>query len=152
VAKSLIYNILNDDDLLRISNKIKEKEMETSGEICLSVKEQKKFFDRNKDIRELAEKEFNRLGIYKTEDRTGILIFILLKEREFYILADQGINSKVEKDTWNNVKDEMGSDFSKGEFSSGLIKCIDTVGNILRQHFPIKPGDRNELANRVIIR
>jgi uncharacterized membrane protein len=152
MAKSLIYNILTDDDLLRISNKIKEKEKETSGEICLSIKEKKDFLDRRKDIRELAEKEFNRLGVYKTEERTGILIFILLKEREFYILADQGINPKVEKDTWNRVKDEMGSDFSKGEFSGGLLKCIDTVGNILKQHFPIKPGDRNELANKIIIR
>jgi uncharacterized membrane protein len=152
MAKSLIYSVLNDDELLRISNKIKEKEMETSGEICLSIKEQKKFFDSKKSIRELAEKEFLKQGVYNTVDKTGILIFILLKEREFYILADEGINSRVKQSTWDDVRTAMADDFKKGEFAGGLVKCIDTIGNILKEHFPIKPGDKNELSNRVVIR
>jgi uncharacterized membrane protein len=152
MLKSLIYTILNDDELLRISNRIKEKEKYTSGEICLSIKEQRKLLESKKDIREIAEKEFLHLGINKTEERTGILILIVLKEREFYILADEGINSRVDISTWNKIRDAMAADFSKGNFSEGILKSIDSIGEILRKYFPIKPGDRNELSNRVYIR
>jgi len=152
MAKSLIYNYLNDDELLRISNKIKEKEMLTSGEICLSIKEKRKLFSGKLTIRQLAEKEFVRLGIHKTRDHTGILIFILLSERQFYILADQGINSLVDQKTWDDIRDSMVSDFSRGEFPGGIIRCIESVGDILSKHFPIKPDDLNELSNKVIVR
>jgi uncharacterized membrane protein len=151
MQKSLIYTILSDDELLRISNRIKENEKYTSGEICLSIKENRNIFDAT-DIREIAEKEFLQLGIHKTEERTGILILIVLKEREFYILADEGINSQVEKTTWNKIRDNMAADFSKGNFSEGILRCVDSIGEILKQKFPVKPGDRNELSNRVYIR
>jgi uncharacterized membrane protein len=152
MAKSLIYNFLNDDELLRISNKIKEKELLTSGEICLSLKEKRSFFQKKKEVRILAEGEFLRLGINNTRDKTGILIFILLNEREFYILADEGINSKVEQKTWDDIRNSMIKDFSRGAFSEGLLRCIESVGDVLSTYFPIKPDDKNELSNRVIIR
>lgn len=152
MAKSLIHKYLDDDELLRISGKIKEKEMLTSGEICLSIREKRNFFERNKDIRTLAEKEFLKLGINRTKDHTGILIFILLKDRKFYILADEGINSKVEQKTWDDIRDVMAASFSEGKFSVGLINCIESVGLILQKYFPVKPDDINELSNKVIIK
>lgn len=152
MAKSLIYNFLSDDELLRISNKIKEKELLTSGEICLSIKEKSGFFERGKDIRSLAEKEFHRLGIRNTRDNTGILIFVNLSGRQFYILADKGINSRVEQKTWDSIRDIMAADFSGGRFAQGLITCIESVGQVLQNHFPVKPDDINELSNKVIIK
>ncbi len=147
----LIYHFLSDDDLLRISNRIKEMEKTTAGEICVSLKEKRNFFDRNKSVRSLAEKEFYKLGIHNTKDKTGILIFILLEGRKFYILADSGINDKVDEGTWEEVKNEMQSMFSRGEFNKGILHGVDRVGKILSLHFPIKPGDTNELSNRVRI-
>jgi len=91
------------------------------------------------------------LGIQDTRDRTGILIYIILNDRQFYILADEGINSKVEQKTWDNIRDVMGADFSMGKFCNGLLACIESIGQILQKHFPVKPDDRNELSNRVII-
>jgi uncharacterized membrane protein len=152
MARSLIYSILNDDELLRISNRIKEKEMQTSGEICLSIKEESKLFEDKKNVKEMAEKEFLLQGVNNTKERTGILIFILLSERQFYILADEGINKLVEQDAWNEISDIMSRDFARGEFAGGILKCIEAIGDILKIHFPVQPGDRNELSNRVIIR
>jgi uncharacterized membrane protein len=149
MAESLIYSVLTDDELLRISNKIREKELHTSGEICLSIKEKRKISDYNRSIKELAQKEFIRIGVDKTEDRTGILIFILLKERQFYIMADEGINSKVEQKVWDELSSKMAESFSHGEFAAGLLECINSIGEVLKEHFPIKPGDRNELTNKV---
>ena len=147
----LIYHFLNDDELLRISNKIKETEKITAGEICVTIKEHRHFFKRKKSIRQLAEEDFFRLGIDKTKDKTGILIFILLEGRQFYILADSGINEKVPEATWHNIKDEMQNMFIKGEFSKGILFGIDEIGKILSKHFPIKPDDKNEISDRVRI-
>ena len=149
MEKQLIYNFVNDDELLRISNKIKEMEKTTAGEICVSIKEKRSLLEKRKSVRELAEKEFFKLGVANTRDKTGILIFLLLANRSFYILADSGINEKVPLGTWDKIKDEIQKNFSHGEFCKGIIFGIEEVGKILSKHFPIKPDDTNELSNRV---
>jgi uncharacterized membrane protein len=151
MKNQLIYNFFDDDELLRISSKIKEMEKNTAGEICVSVKEKRSFFQKKKTLRQLAEDEFYRLGIAKTRDDTGILIFIILEDRQFYILADKGINEKVPTDTWNSIKNSMQEKFLEGEFCKGILLGVEEVGKKLRAHFPIKPDDINELSNRVII-
>lgn len=151
MGKRIIYHYLSDDDLLRISGKIKEMEKISSGEICVSIKEKNNFLNRRKPFRKLAEKEFFKLGIHNTRDKTGILIFILLEGRKFYILADSGINEKVDQKTWDFVKDEMQVMFLKGDFCKGILYGVEQVGKILSKHFPIKPDDTNELSNRVTI-
>jgi uncharacterized membrane protein len=147
----LIYKFLNDDELLRISSRIKSEESRTAGEICVSIKERRSFTQRSKSVRELAEEEFFKLGIDKTRDKTGIIIFFLLEAREFYILADEGINKKVPENTWDKIKDEMQEHFIEGKFSEGIIHGVDRVGKILSEHFPIKPDDTNEISNRVVL-
>lgn len=147
----LIYQYFSDDDFLRISNKIKEAEKTTSGEIRIAVKEKKLFLDRNKNIRQLAEKEFHKLNMHATLDKTGILLYLLLGERQFYILADSGIDKIVGQVTWDAVRDEIQLRFQNGKFCDGLIWGIERVGKILSEHFPIKTGDTNELSNKIII-
>jgi len=149
---SLTYSYFSDDDFLRISGKIKEAEEITSGEICVSIKEGKPFFGRRKNIKDLAISEFIRLGIKKTRDNTGVLILVLLKEREFYILADSGINEKVPENTWDKLKDQMQELFKRGDFCGGILHVVENVGKILCSHFPIKTDDVNELSNRVILK
>lgn len=151
MRKSLVYNFFTDDDFLRFSKKIKEKEKSTSGEIRVCIKEYKSFLERKKDIRQLAEKEFYKLNMHKTRDKTGILLYLLLGERKFYILADEGINSKVGQATWDKLRDEIQALFISGNFSNGIIHGIERVGNILSQHFPIKPDDTNELSNEIVL-
>jgi uncharacterized membrane protein len=148
--KELIYQYFSDDDFLRISSKIKELEKTTSGEICVSIKEKKSFWKKNKSLRSLAEAEFIRLGIKKTKEHTGVLVFILLKERQFYVLADSGINEKAPEKTWDAIKEEMQGFFQKGEFCKGVVHGLDHIGKILSEHFPIRPDDVNELSNKVV--
>jgi len=147
----LIYQYFSDDDFLRISNKITENEKTTSGEIRIAIKDQKRFLDRRKNIRQLAEKEFIKLNMHATRDKTGILLYLLLNEKQFYILADQGIYTKVEETIWNSVRDEIQTRFKDGNFCSGILWGIDRVGKILTEHFPIKEDDTNELSNNVVI-
>lgn len=146
------YEFLNDDELLRISNKIKEMEKFTAGEIAISIKIKKSFLEKRKTLKQLALSEFIRLGINQTKDKTGILIFIVLKEREFYILADSGINEKVEPNTWNKIKEIMEGYFHRGQFCKGLLTAVEEIGNILAKFFPIKPDDINEISNMIVVR
>jgi uncharacterized membrane protein len=150
--KQLIYHFVNDDELLRITNKIREYEKLTAGEICVSIREHKTFLQRKKPVAELAKREFLRLGIGKTRDKTGVLIYILLKERKFYILADSAINNKVTENTWHTIKDSMQEFFMKGLFAKGILHGVEETGKVLAEHFPVKPDDRNEISDRVILR
>ncbi|MBL1215502.1 MAG: TPM domain-containing protein [Ignavibacteriae bacterium] len=150
MKESLVYNYFTDDEFLRISNKIKEAEKITSGELRVSIKEERPRFNK-KSVRELAEEEFYKLGMDKTRDKTGIIIYMLLNEHQFYILADSGINEKVEESTWDKVRDEMQLNFKNGEFGKGVVLGVEKVGNILAEHFPIKSDDTNELSNKVVL-
>ena len=107
--------------------------------------------ERRTTLRKLAEKEFTRLGINKTREGTGVLIFLLLSERQFYILADENINKLTGEKIWAEIKDIMQEKFVRGEFCKGILFGIDEIGKILSQHFPIRPDDRNEISNRVVI-
>ena len=149
--EQLIYNYFTDDDFLRISNKIKLSEKTTSGEIRVAIKDHKHFSERKKTIRQLAEKEFYKLNMQATRDNTGILLFMMLKERQFYILADKGIHEKVGDETWNKIRDQIQDKFKEGQFSEGILWGIEHVGAVLTKHFPIKPDDVNEISNEVVI-
>lgn len=150
--RRIFYEYFDDDDLLRISHAIKEMEKSTSGEIVVSVKERRGFRFRNTDIRRMAEREFVRLRMTDTRDRTGILLFILLKEREFIILADSGIHSIVGDAPWENIRNMLLDHFKRGAYCAGVVQAVRDMGAVLSPHFPIKPDDTNEISNRVIIR
>ena len=151
MSNELLYHFFDDDDFLLISNKIKETEKVTSGEIRVALKESVPFFKKKKDIGKLAQEEFYNLKMNETRDKTGILIYILLSSRLFYIVADEGINSKVGQKTWDDIRNEMESQFKIGHFVEGVVTTIENVGRVLSQFFPIKTDDTNELSNKVVL-
>lgn len=151
MKNQLIYEYFSDDDFLRISNCIGETEKITSGEIRISIKETKSFSDRNRSIIEMAQKEFYNLEMDKTRDKTGILIYFLLAEKQFHILADEGINSKVEQSVWDEIRDGILKSFLDGKYCDGILTGIREVGKVLSEYFPIKADDTNELSNKVVL-
>ncbi|QQS35638.1 MAG: TPM domain-containing protein [Ignavibacteriales bacterium] len=151
MKKKLLYHFIDDDDLLRITKAVRNVESTTQGEICVSIKEQRSFFEKKKTIKQLADSEFFKQGVNKTKFGTGILIFLILKERQFYILGDKGINEKVTPETWDSIKNKMQEYFNIGEFGKGIKTAVEMAGEILTAHFPIKPDDKNELSDTVKI-
>lgn len=151
MSNELLYHFFDDDDFLMISDKIKETEKITSGEVRVAIKESVPFSRKKKDIKELAQAEFYNLNMNDTRDKTGILIYILLASRQFYIIADEGINSKVEQRTWDDIRDEMQAQFKLGHFLEGVLLAIERIGEVLSKHFPIKSDDTNELSNKVVL-
>lgn len=96
-------------------------------------------------------REFQRLRLSKTRDRTGILFFLLLTERRFHIVADEGVHRKVSDGTWGRVADLMSAEFENGRYREGIIYGVEEVGRILSEVYPRGAGDRNEISDKVVV-
>ena len=144
-----VRKFLPETELHAIARVIGEEERSTSGQIRVSIRQRRSRKERGLSIEELARKEFHTLGMSKTSERNGVLLFLLLEDRKFHILADEGIHAKVPDGTWQNIADEMMKHFSRQKFHDGIVHGIHAVGAELSKHFPHKPGDKNELPNTV---
>ncbi len=86
--------------------------------------------------------------VFKTRDRTGILIFVSLFERKVLVLGDTGINSKVQKVDWESILSTVVEGIRSGKQVEGLIEAIRKSGALLEKHgFAIRPDDRDELPD-----
>ncbi|MCX7833016.1 MAG: TPM domain-containing protein [Ignavibacteria bacterium] len=146
-----VNKILSKEDILEIENKIKEIEKNTSGEIRLCIKNKRNYLQRNMTSRAIALDEFYKLGMDKTKEGTGVLIFILLAERIFEIVGDYGINSKVSQEFWDSIAEQMSIEFKNKNFKKGIIYCLEEIGKKLQVEFPRKENDINELSDSVSI-
>jgi uncharacterized membrane protein len=146
-----IKKYLSKEDLDELKNEISEIESCSSGEIRLCFKLKRGLHERKLNFKELAIKEFHKLGMQKTVDKTGILIFILFKEKKFEIIADEGINSKISIKTWEIITSHLKNEFSHSNYKAGLWKCLNEIKKILVKEFPVKPEDKNELPNDIVI-
>jgi putative membrane protein len=88
--------------------------------------------------------------IFKTKDRTGILIFISRLEHRVIVLGDKGINEKVRQSDWEDVVSVVISGIKNNQFTDGLIKAIKMCGDLLTNSgLDISPNDVNELGNHI---
>ena len=104
------------EDLVAISSAVSEAEKTTAGEIRVSIRQKRSWREKKRTIEEIARREFHELGMTKTKDRTGILIFLLLEDKKFFILADDGIHTKVKDGSWDKIAGEMSDHFSQKNF------------------------------------
>jgi putative membrane protein len=91
---------------------------------------------------------FLEQGLVETRDRTGILIYISLLEHRVEVLADRGINERVEDGTWDGVVRLILDGIKRQKAEEGLVEAIRLCGEILATQFPPRPDDTDELANR----
>jgi len=94
---------------------------------------------------------FYARGITRTDSNTGILLYVSVLERRVRVVADKGINEHVAPDTWDELVGGIVGGIRSGDPSGAIASAVDRCGGMLEQHFPIQPGDKNELENRVII-
>jgi len=150
--KNLVKQMFTKEDLAAIASAIGEAEKTTAGEIRVSIRQKRKWREKKRTIEEIARQEFHVLGMTKTKDRTGILIFLLLEDKKFFILADEGIHTKVKDGIWDTIANEMSSHFSQKKFQRGIIYGVQSVGTELAKYFPRKYDDTDELPNDVRVR
>lgn len=127
-----------------IETTIKEAEAKTSGEIRVHLETHcdEHVLDRAADL-------FAELGMHKTKDRNGVLIYLAIKDHKFAIIGDAGINSVVPTNFWDDIKIRMQSKFRSGNFLSGLSEGIKMAGDHLKKNFPREVDDVNELSDKI---
>ena len=86
----------------------------------------------------------------RTHGRTGILIYLSLKERRAEIVADEAIASMVSPETWAAAMAAMLAEIRAGRLADGMIAAVTRVGAVLAEHFPRAENDVNELPDRLI--
>lgn len=99
---------------------------------------------------ENAVKQFLARNIHLTEARTGVLIFVSLAERYAEVVADSGINQKVQQADWNNIVVGLISAAGQQRLTEGFVGAVDSVGELLSAHFPWRDDDKNELDDHLV--
>lgn len=101
--------------------------------------------------RDRALEVFSELRVWDTEYNNGVLIYLLLADRDVEIVADRGIHAKVGTDEWERICRRMETAFAQGDFERGVIDGIEEVTRHLSSHFASDGGERNELPDRPVI-
>jgi len=132
-------------DQARIVEAIRAAEQATSGEIRVHVQPKA----RGGDLRFVAERTFERLGMTKTAARNGVLLFIAAEENRFVILGDKGIDEKVPAGFWDDIAAKLTIRFKNGEFTEGIVDAVAAAGEHLKDFFPRSSDDVNELPDEI---
>ncbi len=127
-----------------IVKSIKEAESQTSGEIRVHIAKRV-----NGQLMHAASRTFERIGMTLTKHRNGVLIYFAIKNRQFAILGDSGIHGKMGDECWKEISAKMESHFRNDDFAGGIEYGIGRIAAALKEHFPHKPGDLNELPDDI---
>ena len=88
--------------------------------------------------------------VFRTRDRSGILIFLSLFERRVVVLGDEGINSRVDQSEWEGVVRNVVEGIRTGRPSEALVEAIGQCGELLEQRgVEIRPDDTDELSDEL---
>ncbi len=123
---------------------IQEAEKNTSGEIRVHLD-----YKARGPVYGHAQKVFQRIGMTKTAQRNGVLIYLATRDKKFAVLGDVGINEKVPEGFWNDVVGIMQSHFKQDKFAEGISEAALRIGEKLKAYFPHQANDKNELADGI---
>jgi uncharacterized membrane protein len=103
---------------------------------------------KGQSARQRATLLFDRLGVTRTKEASGILIYVQLVDRRVEILADRGIAARVSQPEWDRICREMEVAFGHDAYRRGALEAIDRATRLLALHFPAGPDNVNELDDR----
>ena len=106
---------------------------------------------RGQSARERAIDVFSQLRIWDTEHNNGVLIYLLLADRDVEIVVDRGIDAKVGAAGWEAICRAMETEFRAGQFERGVIAGIRAVTQHLARHFPKHSAGANELPDAPVV-
>lgn len=139
--------------LQRIQQAIAESERRHAGQIRFAVESALDPLSllRRVGARDRAIDVFSALRVWDTENNNGVLIYLLLADRDVEIVADRGIARRVSSQKWETVCWEMEALLRNREFERAIISGIGAVGAQLAEHYPAKGESRDELPDKPAI-
>jgi uncharacterized membrane protein len=132
---------------------VKQSEHQHHGELRFAIENAlaPAWVWRGMSARQRATDVFSNLRVWDTEENSGVLIYLLLADKEVHIVADRGIARRVPQAEWDAVAQAMQNAFRQGDFRSGSIEGIERITRMLAMHFPPCADNPNELSNKPVI-
>lgn len=136
----------------RIASAIGQSESHHTGELRFAVEAGLDWQDLLAGVspHERALQVFSQLRVWDTEHNSGVLVYLLLADRQVEIVADRGIHARVGEANWKTICRAMEQKFRAGEFESGVLEGIAAITALLQQHFPAQGANPNELSDRPV--
>jgi putative membrane protein len=86
----------------------------------------------------------------KTLGRTGVLLYLSMKEHRAEIVADEAIAGKVAPEAWGDAMVALLEEVKAGRAGAGMAEAVRQIGILLSEHFPRGSENPNELPDRLI--
>lgn len=135
------------DEKERIVEAIRQAEQQTSGEIRVYTESRCRFVDPLDRAAEI----FLGLQMDATRDHNGVLVYVAMKDKQFAVLADQGIHEKVGQTFWNREVAVMKKHFINEKPAEAIVAVVNDIGQALKTHFPYdRENDKNELPDDIV--
>ena len=124
---------------------ISAAEKKSSGEIRVYVSNEK-----CDDPLARATARFQKLGMHKTRERNGVLLYFAPQVQKFAVVGDAAIHEKCEQPFWEEVAAEISSGLREKQFTPAVVGAVRKVGELLAVHFPRHSDDSDELSNEIM--
>lgn len=136
-----------------IERAIKTSETVHAGEICFVVEGALHGAElyNGQSPRNRAIEVFSRQRLWDTEHRNGVLIYVLLADRDVEIVADRGVHKKVGTQEWERICRKMEQAFREGRYEAGAVSGIQEVTRLLVEHFPAAMTGARELPDAPVL-
>lgn len=106
---------------------------------------------RGTSCRQRAGEVFSNLQVWDTVANNGVLVYVLIAERDIEIVADRGFDGRVSAAEWQAICERLEGKLHAGHYEDGMLTAIAEIGELCMQHFPPDGADRDELPNRPVI-
>lgn len=105
---------------------------------------------KTRRVRRRAVAHFRTSAERRTSGRTGILIYLSVRERRAEIVADEAIADTVKPELWGEAMAALVDEVRAGRAGRGMALAVEQVGAVLAEHLPRAADDSNELPDRLI--
>lgn len=149
-----IHTHLSAEALDRLAARVTASEQRHSGElrICIEAGLPWSYIRRDATPRDRALTLFGKLRVWDTEHNNGVLIYLLLAEHAIELIADRGINARINPEYWADLATQLGKALTDHHFEDGLNQAIDALSDLLATHFPAGGLRKaNELPDRPVV-
>jgi uncharacterized membrane protein len=136
------------DSLRRIEQAVKASERAHRGEVRFAIEASLPLLHLKMTTRKRAEQVFAQLGVWDTEENSGVLIYVQLVDRRIEIVADRGIAKRVAQAEWDAICRALELAFAKKQYEAGALEAIAAVTAILAREFPAGAVNPNELPDK----
>ncbi len=132
---------------------IVDSETRHRGEIRFAVESEIEFPALWQGVtpRERAIEAFGHLGVWDTEENSGVLLFVQLVDRRVEIVVDRGIARVTDDAVWRAICADVEQAFAGGAYEHGSVEAVQRIGEVLEAHFPAYPRNPNELPDRPML-